>query len=140
MTIKTLTPQETLDIGTKLGNAIKPGDIIALKGDLGVGKTVITKGIAIALDINEDVTSPTYNIVCEYSGRIPLYHMDLYRIEGSEEFEMLGVDDLLFGTGLSVIEWSERIEDYLPEDYITVEIIRNPKDESRKIIITGIEI
>lgn len=140
MTIKSLTPQETLNIGKRVGNSVKPGDIIALKGDLGAGKTVITKGIALALDINEDVTSPTYNIVCEYSGRIPLYHMDLYRIEGSEEFEMLGVDDLLFGNGVSVIEWSERIEDYLPEDHIVIDIERNADDESRNISIKGLEI
>lgn len=140
MTIKSLTPQDTLDIGKRIGDSVKPGDIIALRGDLGAGKTVITKGIALALNINEDVTSPTYNIVCEYSGRIPLYHMDLYRIEGSEEFEMLGVDDLVFGNGVSVIEWSERIEDYLPEDHIIINITRNPEDESRDITIKGLDI
>lgn len=139
MTLVSKTTVETLEIGKRIGNSVKPGAIIALRGDLGAGKTVLTKGIALALEIKEDVTSPTYNIVCEYSGRLPLYHMDLYRIEGSEEFEMLGVDDLLFGNGVSVIEWSERIEDYLPE-HIVITITRDSSDESRTIKLEGLEI
>ena len=128
---------ETFKLGERIGKSVKPGNIIALEGALGVGKTVLTKGIASALLIKEDVTSPTYNIVCEYTGSMPFYHMDLYRISDIEEFEMLGVDNLLFGEGLTVIEWSERIEGNLPEDIITITIQRNSNDESRKISIIG---
>ncbi|OQY41022.1 MAG: tRNA (adenosine(37)-N6)-threonylcarbamoyltransferase complex ATPase subunit type 1 TsaE [Spirochaetaceae bacterium 4572_7] len=137
MNFITKSHNETFQLGEKIGKLAQPGNIIALKGDLGAGKTVLTKGIASALSIKEDVTSPTYNIVCEYTGSIPLYHMDLYRISDIEEFEMLGVDNLLFGKGLSVIEWSERIEGNLPEDIITITILRNSNDESRDISIIG---
>ena len=91
------------------------------------------------MGIKEDVTSPTYTIVSEYDGSLPLYHMDMYRIDGIEEFEMLGVDDLLFGRGVSLIEWSERIEEYLPDDCksITIRILENGE---RKIILDGIEL
>lgn len=87
--------------------------------------------------MKEYVTSPTYNIICEYSGSMPLYHMDLYRIADSEEFEMLGVDEMLFGDGVCVIEWSERVEDYLPEDIITITLDRQ-EDDSRIISIEGL--
>lgn len=140
MIFNSKTPGETLDIGTKVGKSVKEGDIIALKGDLGAGKTLLTKGMALALNINEDVTSPTYNIVCEYSGDIKLNHMDLYRISDIEEFEMLGVDNLLFGKDVTVIEWCERIEGYLPDDIITITITRDPADESREINIQGLKL
>lgn len=137
MEVVTTSPEETLELGKKLGNVLKPGDIIALKGPLGAGKTAITKGIALSLDIIEDVTSPTYNIICEYNGKIPLYHMDLYRISDYDEFEMLGVDHLVFGQGITIIEWSERIIDELPEDIITITITRNETDDSRSFNIQG---
>lgn len=128
-----------MDFGFKIGKKLKPGDIVALNGDLGAGKTTITKGIARALGISEDVTSPTYTIVSEYEGALPLYHMDMYRIEGIEEFEMLGVDELLFGQGVSLIEWSERIAEYLPEDGKAINISING-DGSRSITLEGIEV
>lgn len=134
------SPKETLNFGIMIGNKLKAGDIIALKGSLGAGKTVIAKGIALSLDINEDVTSPTYNIVCEYSGRIPFYHMDLYRISDYDEFEMLGVDHLLFGCGITVIEWSERIIDELPENVITIIIERDAQTENRNIQVKGMNL
>lgn len=131
--------EETLDWGKKIGKELKAGDIVALHGDLGAGKTSLTKGVALALGITEDVTSPTYTIVSEYDGRLPLYHMDMYRIDGIEEFEMLGVDDLIFGSGVSLIEWSERIAEYLPDDCkaVTIKILENG---DRKIILEGIEL
>ena len=131
--------EETISYGKKIGSLIKPGDIIALKGNLAAGKTTITKGIAKALGIIEDITSPTYTLVSEYYGSIPLYHMDMYRIESVEEFEMLGIEHLIFGNGLSVIEWSERIEEYLPEDHIVIDIQRN-EDGSRVITVKGLDI
>ncbi|MBN2618159.1 MAG: tRNA (adenosine(37)-N6)-threonylcarbamoyltransferase complex ATPase subunit type 1 TsaE [Spirochaetales bacterium] len=131
---------ETLKLGKKLGLALKPGAIIALNGDLAAGKTVLAKGIALALEIKEDVTSPTYNIVCEYSGILPMYHMDLYRISDYDEFEMLGVDHLLYGKGITIIEWSERILDELPENIININITRVDNTDKRIIDIEGIEL
>lgn len=131
--------EETLDFGLKIGKVLKPGDIVALNGDLGAGKTAISKGIAKGLGIKEEITSPTYTIVSEYEGTIPLYHMDMYRIDGIEEFELLGVDELLFGQGVSLIEWSERISEYLP-DYcksLKISILENGQ---RKITLKGIEL
>lgn len=134
------TPEETLNFGITLGKSLNVGNIIALKGNLGAGKTVLAKGIALALKVKEDVTSPTYNIICEYSGEIPFYHMDLYRISDYDEFEMLGVDHLLFGSGITVIEWSERIIDELPDDIITITINRNSETDYRHIQVEGINL
>lgn len=140
MTLISNSAHETTEIGKNIGSKLKPGDIIALKGDLASGKTILTKGIAISLEVIEHVTSPTYNIICEYNGKIPLYHMDLYRISDYEEFEMLGVDHLLFGKGITVIEWSERIQDELPDSVITIDIRRNPITETRNIEIKGLKL
>ena len=131
--------EETLELGFKIGKVLTPGDIVALNGDLGAGKTSISKGIARALGIKDVITSPTYTIVSEYEGNIPLYHMDMYRIDGIEEFELLGVDELLFGQGVSLIEWSERIAEYLPDDCKTlnISILENGQ---RKISLEGIEL
>ena len=136
---KTISAEETIQLGIKIGSKIQKGNIIALKGNLAAGKTTITKGIALALGIESEITSPTYTIISEYMGRIPLYHMDMYRINGVEEFEMLGADEMIFGSGLSVIEWSERIEEYLPENHIIVDIQRQD-DGTRLISIEGLEL
>lgn len=135
----TITAEETIKLGIEIGKQLKPGHIIALKGNLAAGKTTITKGIAISLNIKDEITSPTYTLISEYEGTIPLYHMDMYRIEGIEEFEMLGADEMLFGKGISVIEWSERIEDYLPENHIIIDIQRQ-ENGSRIITIKGLEL
>ena len=113
---------QTISVGEKIGGNLLEGDIVALRGDLGAGKTTITKGIAKALGIADEITSPTYTLIAEYDGRIPLYHMDLYRISDSEEFDHLGVDHLLYGRGICIIEWSERAEESLPDDHITLTI------------------
>jgi tRNA threonylcarbamoyladenosine biosynthesis protein TsaE len=131
--------EETINIGREIGAQLRPGNIVCLEGDLGAGKTSLTKGIALALDIPDEITSPTYTLISEYYGTCPLYHMDLYRIDGIEEFEMLGAEDLLFGRGISVIEWSERIEEYLPEDKKIIKVTIMP-DLYRKIEIEGIEV
>ena len=133
------SPEDTREFGFRIGKVLKPGDIVALNGDLGAGKTTITKGISKALGIEEEITSPTYTIVSEYEAPLPLYHMDMYRIDGIEEFELLGVDELLFGQGVSLIEWSERIAEYLPEDGKSISITIN-SDGSRTIILEGIEV
>jgi tRNA threonylcarbamoyladenosine biosynthesis protein TsaE len=115
------SPEETFAFGKKIGQLLGPGSIVALKGNLGAGKTVFTKGIALALGISEEITSPTYTIISEYEGKNPLYHMDAYRLSGDDEFRLLGAEDMLFGKGITVIEWPERLRS-LPEDIFMVEI------------------
>lgn len=139
MKYTTKSPEETFELGVKIGKILKPGNIISLQGNLGAGKTVIAKGIGSALEVKEDITSPTYTIICEYNGTLPFYHMDLYRISDYDEFEMLGVDHMLFGKGVTLIEWSERIEDELPDDVITISINAN-SDNSREIKIEGLNL
>lgn len=105
-----------------------------MQGTLAAGKTTITKGIAQALDISEEITSPTFCLISEYYGRMPLYHMDVYRLDGTEDFINLGVDDMLYGDGVCIIEWSEKIMDELPKNTIILRIF--PQDDnSRKIEI-----
>ena len=105
-----------------------------MQGTLAAGKTTITKGIAQALDISEEITSPTFCLISEYSGKMPLYHMDVYRLDGTEDFINLGVDDMLYGDGVCIIEWSEKIMDELPKNTIILRIL--PQDDnSRKIEI-----
>ena len=130
---------ETVEIGRKIGKTLQAGDIICLEGDLGAGKTSLTKGIAQSLNIEEEITSPTYTIISEYPGKYKLFHMDLYRIDSSEEFEMIGADEILFSDGISIIEWSERIEDYLPDEKKIINITIQ-ENGSRKIILTGMDI
>ena len=98
------------------------GDVIALFGGLAAGKTTLTKGLALSLGIEEPITSPTYTIISEYRGKLPLYHMDCYRIEGASEALAIGIDELLYGEGVCVIEWSERIQELLPDTTIKIEI------------------
>jgi tRNA threonylcarbamoyladenosine biosynthesis protein TsaE len=117
------SPEETLALGERIGRSLKPGAVVALRGGLGAGKTCLAKGIARGLGVEETVTSPTYTIISEYRGRVPLYHIDAYRLAGDEDFEDLGGLELLGGGGVSIIEWSERIPRSLPPDHIGVEII-----------------
>ena len=120
--IRTEDALETRKAGITLGNSLRPGDIVALTGPLGSGKTVFAQGVAESLDIKEPVTSPTYTLISEYEGRMPLYHMDLYRLGSPEEFTWLGVEEILDGNGISLIEWSERAGEELPDRTITVSI------------------
>ncbi|WP_149554279.1 tRNA (adenosine(37)-N6)-threonylcarbamoyltransferase complex ATPase subunit type 1 TsaE [Treponema pectinovorum] len=136
MTIYTQSAQQTIELGKKIGNALKKGDIIALQGTLGAGKTTITKGIALALNIEDTITSPTFCLISEYEGKMPLYHMDVYRLEGTEDFINLGVDDLLYGNGVCIIEWSEKIMDELPAKTITIKIEPAQDSTSSKRAIT----
>jgi tRNA threonylcarbamoyladenosine biosynthesis protein TsaE len=132
LTFTTKSAEETIELGRKIGSRLKKGDIIAMQGTLAAGKTTITKGIAQALDINETITSPTFCLISEYSGKMPLYHMDVYRLEGTEDFINLGTDDMLYGDGVTVIEWSEKIMDELPENTIILRI--TPKDDGTRLI------
>lgn len=113
---------ETIEIGKKIGALCKEGTVISLRGSLGAGKTVIAKGIAQYLHIDEAIVSPTFTIIQEYLGDLKLFHMDLYRISGCDEFEMLGGEEMLYGNGVTLIEWSEKIEDMLPDNTIFINI------------------
>ena len=134
------TSDEMISLGRKLAEKIVPGMVIALTGSLGAGKTTLVKGIAEGLDINSEITSPSFTIIKEYyEGRLPLYHMDLYRIDNHEELYMIGFEELIYGNGLSIIEWSEKAEELLPADSVNVDIAINP-DGSRSIEITSIKL
>lgn len=140
MLIISNSTEETKEIGKKIANAIKSGDIISLTGSLGAGKTVLTKGIAEELGITEAIVSPTFTLVQEYDeGRIPLSHLDLYRLSGEDEFESMGGEDFLYQDGLTIIEWSEKIASLLPKKTIFITITIN-EDLSRSIEIKGLEI
>ncbi len=116
-------PEETYALGKSLGEAAKPGDVVCLNGDLGVGKTVFTQGFAAGLGITEPVNSPTFTIVQEYhDGRLPLYHFDVYRIGDISEMDEVGYEDYFFGEGVCLIEWSNLIEEILPDRLISVTI------------------
>ena len=109
------TIEETLNIGKQVGSLAKSGDIICLTGDLGTGKTHMSKGIAEGLGITEHITSPTFNIVNEYhSGRLNLYHFDVYRVNDPDEIYAIGFDEYIFGNGVSLIEWANYIEEIIP--------------------------
>ena len=121
--IESLREQDTYDLGKKLGENCKPGDIILLNGDLGVGKTVFTKGFGKGLGIEEPISSPTFTIMQIYEqGRLPLYHFDVYRIADPEEMDQIGYEDYFFGKGVCLIEWAELIYDILPPQYKKVTI------------------
>ena len=123
MIIETHSEQETWEVGKKLAAQAKPGQIFALIGDLGVGKTIFTKGMAAGLGISEPVNSPTFTIVQQYEeGRLPLYHFDVYRIGDVEEMDEIGYEDCFYGEGVCLIEWSTLIQEILPEDAIHITI------------------
>ena len=138
MVIETHDPEETFEVGRTIGMNAKPGQIYTLTGDLGVGKTVFTQGVAAGLGITEPVNSPTFTIIQEYEdGRLPFYHFDVYRIGDLEEMEEIGYDDYFFGLGICLIEWAELNEEILPEKRIEVTIEKDLEKgfEYRKITI-----
>lgn len=142
MIIETNSAKETFQLGKQIGEKALPGQIYTLNGDLGVGKTVFTQGVACGLGIQKPVNSPTFTIIQEYEeGRLPFYHFDVYRIGDIEEMEEIGYDDYFFGDGVCLIEWAELIEELLPEQVISVTIEKNPEKgfDYRKITVEGLE-
>ena len=141
MIIETNTPKETFAFGEQLGENAKPGTVYTLIGDLGVGKTVLTQGLAKGLEIQEPISSPTFTIVQVYEeGRLPLYHFDVYRIGDVEEMEEIGYEDYFYGEGVSLIEWANLIEEILPEHYTEIKIEKDLEKgfDYRKITVTSI--
>ena len=127
--IESHSENETYAFGQELGRAACPGQCYVISGDLGSGKTVLSKGVAAGLGITEPVTSPTFTIVKVYeSGRLPLYHLDVYRIGDISEMEEVGLEDMLEGDGVCLIEWGERVEEILPRDAIRIRIDRDDRD------------
>lgn len=130
--------EKTIELGRHFGSKALPGDIITLSGDLGAGKTTLTQAIGQGMGVPGDcyITSPTFSLLHEYPARIPLYHMDLYRLGGEEEFIDLGFEEYLYGNGLSVIEWPDRLSSAMPESRLHIELtIIN--DTSRHAELTG---
>ena len=136
--LKTQGADKTLKLGQVLGRMLKEGTVIALMGDLGVGKTVLAKGIAKGLGIQDEgeVTSPSFVLVNEYFGRIPIYHIDLYRLEDPEETEGLGWEEFLCGPGVVVVEWAEKISSKLPDERMDIQI-QWVGEEERKMTFCG---
>lgn len=130
MTFRTASAEETVALGERLGALLRPGDIIALEGNLAAGKTTITKGIARALGVDDTITSPTFCLVSEYAGKMPLYHFDVYRLQGADDFANLGADEMLYGNGVCVIEWSEKIIEELPSRTIKIRIENEAREGS----------
>lgn len=138
MVIETWSPKETYALGEKIGREALPGQVYTLNGDLGVGKTVFTQGVAAGLGIQELVNSPTFTIVQVYEeGRMPFYHFDVYRIGDVEEMEEIGYQDYFYGEGLCMIEWAQLIEEIIPENarHITIEKDLDKGFDYRRITI-----
>jgi len=131
---------ETEELGAALAKKLLRGDVLAYYGDLGAGKTAFTRGLARGLGCTGRVTSPTFTIVNEYDGPTPLFHFDMYRLADSDELYEIGWEDYLARGGVCAVEWSERIEDALPPDIVTVTICRCPEsDDWRRITVKGVE-
>ncbi len=128
---------DTILFGKHIAEHVIPGDIICLNGDLGAGKTTLTQAIGAGLGVPTHcyITSPTFSLLHEYEGRIPLFHMDLYRLSGEEEIEELGFEEYIYGDGLCIVEWPDRLGELMPTDRLTIDIMS--KNTCRTITITG---
>lgn len=140
---ETFSPKETEQLGQKIGESAKAGDLYTLTGDLGVGKTVFTQGVAKGLGIEEPINSPTFTVVQIYeSGRMPFYHLDVYRIADIEEMEEIGYEDYFYGEGFTIIEWGNLIEELLPSNRKEILIEKNIEKgfDYRRIVISEAEL
>lgn len=126
------TPEQTQEFAKRLASLLQPGDVIALEGDLGAGKTTFTKGLALGLGITRNVNSPTFTIIKEYQGRLPLYHMDVYRVEDS--YEDLGFEEYFEGNGVTIVEWAHLIETQLPECLLTIHLFHGENGRRRLVL------
>lgn len=135
MKIITKNEESTINLGKMIGRALVPGDVINLNGDLGAGKTYLTKGIAKGLEVEDYVTSPTFIIVNEYQGRVPLYHFDVYRINDIYEMYEIGFEEYLYGEGICIVEWGNMVSEMLPKGAINITINRIDEN-TREISIT----
>ena len=139
MVFESENEKDTFALGEEIGRRAKPGDVYTLVGDLGVGKTVFTKGLASGLGISEPVSSPTFTILQVYEdGRLPLFHFDVYRIGDVEEMDEIGYEDCIYGNGVSLIEWADLIGEILPERYVEIRIEKDLERgfDYRRITVT----
>ncbi len=120
-------PDDTRRLGAAVGRLVGPGDVVCLVGDLGAGKTVLVQGVAAGMGVRGRVTSPTFTIIHEHPGKVPLYHIDAYRLDGASDAETVGLEECLYGQGVAAVEWGERVHDLLPDERLDVEI-RIPGD------------
>ncbi|HUV04356.1 MAG TPA: tRNA (adenosine(37)-N6)-threonylcarbamoyltransferase complex ATPase subunit type 1 TsaE [Armatimonadota bacterium] len=137
VTFHTGSAEETELLGERIGEALEPGSVVALIGELGAGKTVLTKGIARGLRVADLVHSPSFTLIHEHMGRLPVYHFDLYRLKSPEEFEGLGPEGYFCGDGVSVIEWAEKAGDLLPPDRLEIRISAEDEGRAFEIRATG---
>lgn len=133
--ITTTSPRETQKLASRLVPFLSAGDVISLTGDLGAGKTCFTQGLAKALDIKGHITSPTFNLIKEYRGKLPLYHFDIFRLESIREMFELDYEDYFFGEGVTVIEWGDKVAPLLPQEYLEIEFRRLEKENHRRVTI-----
>lgn len=132
--VTTYSEEETIDLAQNIESEKFPNMVICLQGDLGSGKTMFTKGFAKALEVKEEITSPTFNIIKEYtSGELPLYHMDVYRLDG--KVDDLGIEEYYTRGGITIIEWADMIPDYLPENRLDIKIKNSSEDEDKRTIV-----
>ena len=136
----THSPKETQELGFRIGKLLKESNIVALIGDLGTGKTCLTQGIArgVGIDANQVVNSPSYILINEYTGPCPIYHIDLYRIRDSVELEDLGLEEYIYGCGICVIEWADRLLESLPESYLKILLSHEEAENTRTIKIISV--
>ena len=137
MKIELNSLDDTKEFGESLGKRLKKGDILCLNGDLGAGKTTLTKSIGIGLGVEEYITSPTFALINEYRGNLPVYHFDVYRLENVDELDDLGFDEYFFGEGVCIIEWAEKIEKMLPKEIIVLDIGKGETVDKRIVSISG---
>lgn len=131
--VTTYSEEETIELAQNIESEKFPNMVICLEGDLGSGKTLFTKGFAEALEVQEEITSPTFNIIKEYtSGELPLYHMDVYRLDG--KVDELGIEEYYTRGGITIIEWADMIPDYLPEKRLDIKIKNSSEDENKRTI------
>jgi tRNA threonylcarbamoyladenosine biosynthesis protein TsaE len=134
----TNSAEETEKLGERIARKLKPGDVVALFGEMGAGKTALTRGIARGLGVPDGVSSPTFALVHEYRGRVPVYHFDMYRVESWDDLYSTGFFDYLDSGGILIVEWSENIENAIPDQALRVRISRGSGDNERLISVDGV--
>ena len=127
--------EETRELGRRLASVLRHGDVVLLVGELGTGKTCLAKGLARGLDVGENVQSPTFTLLREYRGRIPLFHLDAYRLEGPWDLFDLGIEEYLEGEGVLLVEWGDRARDFFPGDFLEIRLEFTDEEERRRITL-----